>query len=63
VSGVDDSRDDEFEKANNKLSEGLKSCRTVLSNYRALLEKESAETASKDDQTDDNSKGAPPAEG
>ena len=39
VSGIDDSRDSEAEEANNKLNEGLKSCRAMVSNYRALLDK------------------------
>jgi hypothetical protein len=39
VAGSDDPRDSEAEEANNKLNAGLKSCRAVVSNYRALLEK------------------------
>jgi hypothetical protein len=45
VSGIDDSRDDEAEEANNKLDEGLKSCRAMVSSYRALLDKKRAKPA------------------
>lgn len=41
MSGIDDARDSEAKEANSKLNEGLKSCRAVLSNYRALLDKKS----------------------
>lgn len=34
---ADDSPDDNFEEHSSRLSEGLKSCRTVVSDYRALL--------------------------
>ena len=37
MSGVDDPRDGDFEEANSKLNEGLKSCRAVADSYRALL--------------------------
>ena len=61
VSKTDDSREGEFEDANNKLSEGLKSCRTVLSNYRALLDSERKQDAACDEPpegaADDNEPG------
>jgi hypothetical protein len=37
VSVADGLENGPFEEANSKLAEGLKSCRTVLSNYRSLL--------------------------
>jgi hypothetical protein len=51
VSGTDDPHDGEAEEANNKLNEGLKSCRAVVSNYRALLDKKRGKTAAKDDRS------------
>jgi hypothetical protein len=39
VSGNPDG-DGNFEETNSKLAKGLKSCRTVLNNYRALLSSE-----------------------
>lgn len=39
VSGNDDARQREADEAHSKLNEGLKSCRAVVSNYRALLDK------------------------
>jgi len=41
VTEKNDSPEGEFEEANNRLSEGLKSCRAVVSNYRSLLAGES----------------------
>lgn len=32
-----DPREPDFEQANNQLNEGLKSCRAVVNNYRAML--------------------------
>jgi hypothetical protein len=32
-----DPQDSNFDQANSQLSDGLRSCRTVVSNYRALL--------------------------
>lgn len=49
VSGTDDPRDGEAEEANSKLNEGLKSCRAVVSNYRALLDKKRGKKPAKDD--------------
>jgi hypothetical protein len=37
---MDEPRDREFEHASSKLDEGLKSCRAVLSGYRALFASE-----------------------
>ena len=51
--GSDDPRDSEAEEANNKLNEGLKSCRAVVSNYRALLEKKRRKAAANDDPSPD----------
>jgi hypothetical protein len=53
VTEKNDSPEGEFEEANNRLSEGLKSCRAVLSNYRALLESEGKEGAAGDDEPSD----------
>jgi hypothetical protein len=39
VSGNEDAREREAKEAHSKLDEGLKSCRAVVSNYRALLNK------------------------
>ena len=52
MSGIDDARDGEAEDAHNKLNEGLKSCRAVVSNYRALLDKKRAKKPAKDDKAD-----------
>jgi hypothetical protein len=41
VSGINDSRDADFEEANSQLLAGLKSCRSVVENYRAMLSAES----------------------
>jgi hypothetical protein len=64
VSGIEDSRDSEAEEANNKLNEGLKSCRAMVSNYRALLDKKpikpAADEAEPGDTPDDDAE-APPA--
>ena len=62
--GIDDSRDSEAEEANNKLSEGLKSCRAMVSNYRALLDKKGVKCAADDLGSDaalDDGGEAPPA--
>ena len=45
MSAMDESRDGEAEEANDKLNEGLKSCRAVVSNYRALLDEKRAQAA------------------
>jgi hypothetical protein len=37
VSKTEPPRDAAFEEANSQLNEGLKSCRAVVSSYRALL--------------------------
>jgi hypothetical protein len=52
VSGIKDPRDADFEKANSQLVAGLKSCRTVVENYRAMLSVEQDEPDS-DDQAGD----------
>jgi hypothetical protein len=59
VSGIDNPRDSEAEEANNKLNEGLKSCRAVVSNYRALLDKKARKPATDeaDGSTDGNGPG------
>ena len=58
MSGIDNSRDDEAEEANNKLDEGLKSCRAMVSNYRALLDNKGMKPVINDGETGD-----PPDEG
>lgn len=40
MSEVNDSKDGEFEAANSRLNQGLKTCRSVVSNYKALLSPE-----------------------
>ena len=40
MSGINDSRDADFEEANSQLLAGLKSCRSVVENYRAMLSAE-----------------------
>jgi len=52
VSGNDDAREREANEANNKLNEGLKSCRAVVSNYRALLDKKLRRAPKGDDGKD-----------
>jgi hypothetical protein len=42
VSGIKDPRDADFEEANSQLVAGLKSCRSVVENYRAMLAPEQA---------------------
>lgn len=37
MSGIQDPRDADFEKANSRLAAGLKSCRTVVESYRVML--------------------------
>jgi hypothetical protein len=37
VSVIKDPRDADFEEANSQLAAGLKSCRSVVENYRAML--------------------------
>jgi hypothetical protein len=43
VSGISDPRDADFEEANSQLAAGLKSCRSVVENYRAMLSAEQDE--------------------
>jgi hypothetical protein len=43
VSGIHDPRDADFEEANSQLVAGLKSCRSVVENYRAMLSAEQDE--------------------
>ena len=33
----DDPRENEFERESSRLNEGLKTCRTVMDNYRAMI--------------------------
>jgi hypothetical protein len=37
MSGGENPRDGEFEQASSRLNQGLKSCRSVVNNYRAIL--------------------------
>ena len=48
MSGNEDARNREADEANNKLNEGLKSCRAVVSNYRGLLDKNRRQAPGKD---------------
>jgi hypothetical protein len=43
VSGLNEPRDAHFEEANSQLVAGLKSCRSVVDNYRAMLAGEQGE--------------------
>ena len=40
MSEVNEVADGEFEAANSRLNEGLKTCRSVVNNYKALLSSE-----------------------
>lgn len=44
MSQVKDSPEPEFEAVNSQLNEGLKTCRSVVSNYKALLSSEQGAT-------------------
>jgi hypothetical protein len=46
----EDPNDTEFKEASSQLDQGLKSCRSVLNNYRAILA---------DDHADNDNKGSP----
>ena len=51
MSDVNDAASGEFEAANSRLNQGLKSCRSVVDNYKSLLSSEEnmlAETAQLD---------------
>jgi hypothetical protein len=37
VSGADDAREPDFKEASARLNQGLKTCRAVLDNYRAMI--------------------------
>ena len=37
MSGIENPRDADFEEANSQLAAGLKSCRSVVESYRAML--------------------------
>ena len=37
MSGADDVREPDFEEASTRLNEGLKTCRAVIDNYRAMI--------------------------
>jgi hypothetical protein len=52
VSENDNAREREANEANNQLNEGLQSCRAVVSNYRALLDKKRRQTPTKDKRDD-----------
>jgi hypothetical protein len=55
MTAMDESRDGEAEEANDKLNEGLKSCRAVVSNYRALLDQKANSSPLQNDPTSDDS--------
>ena len=48
MSGNEDSREREAKEAHSRLDEGLKNCRAVVSNYRALLDRKPRKRAAKD---------------
>ena len=37
MSGIDDRQDVEVEEANSRLADGLKACRSIVSDYRAII--------------------------
>lgn len=43
MSGINEPRDADYEEANSQLVAGLKSCRSVVENYRAMLSGEQDE--------------------
>jgi hypothetical protein len=43
VPGGNDPREPDFEQANSQLNEGLKTCRSVVDNYRAMLAEDPGE--------------------
>ena len=57
MSEIEPPHDAAFERANSELSEGLKSCRAVVSSYRALLSPKQNDNDSESDfdVPDDNS--------
>jgi hypothetical protein len=63
MSNGDDPDDTEFEQASSQLDQGLKSCRSVLNNYRAILADDHADNDNKgslkSDISSDTSTGSP----
>lgn len=55
MSQVNDSPEREFEAVNSRLSEGLKTCRSVVSNYKALLSSEQSATEPAEKAADETS--------
>ena len=51
MSDADEPRDADFEQASSQLNHGLKSCRAVVENYRAIL---TGEQAANDDNRDED---------
>jgi hypothetical protein len=49
LADANEPRDADFEQASSQLNQGLKSCRAVVDNYRAIL---GGETAANDDDRD-----------
>jgi hypothetical protein len=49
VPGGNDPREADVEQANNELNEGLKSCRAVVDNYRAMLSGEGSDAPPADE--------------
>ena len=60
MSQVNGPAEGEFEAANSRLNEGLKTCRSVLSNYKALLQSEQNPSRSADNDAGETSMGPGP---
>jgi hypothetical protein len=59
VAKPEDAPDADFEQASEKLSKGLKTCRTVVENYRHMLTGEEAAAAEKtESETPEDQRGA-----
>jgi hypothetical protein len=52
VSGEENLQDAEIEEVSSRLNEGLKTCRSVVVNYRSLLAREGIEVPANDDSPD-----------
>jgi hypothetical protein len=59
MSNGEDPGDTEFEQASSQLDQGLKSCRSVLNNYRAILADDHADNDNKGSPESDTSSDAP----
>jgi hypothetical protein len=54
VSGSELPSEKEIEEAHSRLAEGLKSCRSVVANYKAMIAKDSDEGAQPDQEPESN---------